>query len=88
MENQNIGSTNTIRIQYVRLASEGLVENGSREEELMVNWSLVHKLKELKSVKLRLRAKVKELQTIIQMGEYKKKNNLEDTDKCIVCLEN
>ncbi len=32
--------------------------------------------------------KVKELETIVQMGEYKKKNNLEDTYKCIVCLEN
>ncbi len=31
--------------------------------------------------------KVKELETVVQMGEYKKKNNLEDTDKCIVCFE-
>ncbi len=32
--------------------------------------------------------KVKELETIVQMGEYKKNNNLEDTDKCIVCCKN
>ncbi len=31
--------------------------------------------------------KVKELQTIVQMSEYKN-NNLKDTDKCIVCIEN
>ncbi len=30
---------------------------------------------------------VKELKTIVQMGEYKI-NNLKDTDKCIACLEN
>ncbi len=43
-----------------------------------------HEVLELAEVKL----KVKELETIVQMSEYKKKNNLEDTDKCIVCLEN
>ncbi len=31
--------------------------------------------------------KVKELETIVQMGKYKN-NKLQDTDKYIVCLEN
>ncbi len=39
-----------------------------------------HKLKEVE-------LKAKELQTIVQMGECKRNNSLEDTDKCIVCLE-
>ncbi len=30
---------------------------------------------------------MEELQTIVQMGEYKKNNNLDNTDKCNVCLE-
>ncbi len=63
MENQNIGNANTIRTQYVRLTNESLVENCAREEELTTNWSLERKLKQLESVKLRLRTKVKELET-------------------------
>ncbi len=87
MENQNIGNINTTRIQYVRLMSEGLVENCAREEKLTMKWSLERKLKEIVSVKLRLQTNLKELKTIVQMGEYKKINILKDPDKCIVCLE-
>ncbi len=82
------GLENSIKLRYLNCSDNKLTSLDGLEN--CVNLVEIESTGNMLELGPRLKEaeqKIRELETIVQMIEYKKKNNLEDTDRCIVCIE-